>query len=453
MAPWLPNHSTSDPFFVYFGAEPYFRRAFSTVVSAHADYERFATRGLSGKAGIGLRREAVSVRELDTSTWGLGLDSLRRYSVEAPGASAYVQTRWRFEGMVLNAGARAEYFSPGVHDRDPVTGLTPAAVWSLSPRLGVAYPISERDVFSLAYVRIQQDPPRDFLYDNRAYVNSRRPLGNPFLTPSTVISYQGAIKHLFNPDWSAQGAVFYRDLFGQIGAREHRDPPRPVLMRYENADDGRASGFELSLIFAREPVAHAELHYTYLEAFGSESMEEGIAYWPIQGLRPTPIGEHAYRWDQRHTLAFTAAYSSPLGLRVSWATAVGSGLPWTPAAMRQLPTDLSLVNTRRFGWSENSSVRAEWSPRPARGKLTIGCEVRNVFDTRDELASTVAGFPNPVINTLYDDYGAYRTETGQGGGGYWNDPSGSGSPVWNPVNDPRLFSPPRAVRLTFGTEW
>src|SRR5258706_4721883 len=91
--------------------------------------------------------------------------------------------------------------------------------------------------------------------------------------------------------------------------------------------------------------------------------------------------------------------------------------------MRQLPTDLSLVNTRRFGWSENSSLRAEWSPRPARGKLTIGCEVRNVFDTRDELASTVAGFPNPVINTLYDDYGAYRTETARAAAGTGTTPA------------------------------
>ncbi len=448
-----PGFKTSDPFHVYFGDEPYFRRALSSVLGAHADYERFAERGLSAKGGVSIRREDVELRELDTSTWGLGLDSLRHYSVQVPGASAYVQTRWRFEGLVLNAGGRAEYFSSGVHTRDPQTGLTPAGLWSLSPRLGVAYPISARDEFSLGYVRIQQDPARDFLYDDRKLINNRRPLGNPFLVPSTVISYQGAIKHLFDEHWAGQGAVFYRDLFGQIGARRHSVPYRPVQMRYENADDGHASGFELSVIYAHEPRGRAELHYTYLDAFGSESVEDGIAYWPISGLRPTPIGEHPYSWDQRHTLAFISSWGGLTGWHFSWTTVAGSGLPWTPAELRSLPPDLSQVNARRFKWSETSALRAEWTPARIGRQVTIGCEVRNVFDTRVERAATVNGFPNPIINTFYDDYGAYRTETGNPGGAYWNDGNADGQSEWNLVHDPRLFSPPRSIRLSVATEW
>jgi outer membrane receptor protein involved in Fe transport len=325
-------------------------------------------------------------------------------------------------------------------------------MWSASPRLGLAYPISARDVFSLAYVRIQQDPARDFLYESRTRINNRRPLGNPFLVPSTVVSYQAAVKHLFNEAWAAQTAVFYRDLFGQIGAREYAQPLLPVQMRYENADNGHAVGFELSLLFAREPRTSAELHYTYLDASGTESVEEGLPYAPIGGLRPTPIGEHPYNWDQRHTLAFIASLAGPAGLRFAWSTVAGSGLPWTPAELRTTPPDWSLVNTRRLPWSETSVLRAEWTPRSGR-PLTIGCEVRNVFDTRVELATSVNGYPNPYINSTYDDYAAYRTETGNPGGAYWNDGSGGGQPVWNPVHDPRLFSPSRSVRLSVELGW
>ena len=449
----LPNIRTSDPFHVYYGDEPYFRRALSSVLSARADYERFAERGLSAKAGVGLRHEDVGLRELDTSTWGSGLDSLRHYSVQAPGASAYVQTRWRFEGLVLNAGVRAEYFSAGISAREPQTGRVPAGVWSASPRLGVAYPISARDVFSLAYVRIQQDPARDFLYDSRRLINSRRPLGNPFLVPSTVISYQAGIKHLFDERWASQAAVFYRDLFGQIGAREHAAPFLPSQMRYDNADDGHAVGFELSVIYAHDPGGRTELHYTYLDASGSESVEEGLPFTPTTGLRPTPIGEHPYAWDQRHTLAFVTSLTGPRGLRLSWSTVAGSGLPWTPAVLRSPPPNLAEVNTRRFKWSESSALRAEWSPARIGRQLTIGCEVRNVFDTRTERATTVNGFPNPFINTIYDDYGAYRTQTGNPGGAYWNDGNADGRSEWNAVHDPRLFSPPRMIRFSVGVGW
>ncbi|MBI5709837.1 MAG: hypothetical protein HZC42_05940 [Candidatus Eisenbacteria bacterium] len=62
-------------------------------------------------------------------------------------------------------------------------------------------------------------------------------------------------------------------------------------------------------------------------------------------------------------------------------------------------------------------------------------------------------YPNPVINTIYDDYGAYRTETGLGGGAYWVHPPGGDPGYWVPVHDPRLFNPPRTVRASVGASW
>ena len=72
---------------------------------------------------------------------------------------------------------------------------------------------------------------------------------------------------------------------------------------------------------------------------------------------------------------------------------------------------------------------------------------------RGERVATLDGYPHPVINTLYDDYGAYRTETGRSGGAYWFDADGDGAPEWVPVNDPRLFNPPRRLRVSLGARW
>jgi hypothetical protein len=136
---------------------------------------------------------------------------------------------------------------------------------------------------------------------------------------------------------------------------------------------------------------------------------------------------------------------------LSWSTLVGSPLPWTPKPVREVPTDLNAVNSRRLDWTETTNVNLEWHPPFLLG-VTLGAEARNLFDARNEHAATVDGFPNPIINTAYDDYGAYRTATGNVGGAYLATPSGS-DPYWVPVNDPRLIDPPRTLRVSIARKW
>jgi hypothetical protein len=444
---------TSDPFFVYAGDEPYFRKSESDAWTLRADYERWSANGSGGKAGLGGTYQSVRLRELDETTTNTGLDSLRSFEAFAPGGWAYAQGRWVFEGLVLNAGLRGEYFSAGPQAERQSFAAPVRGSWSLSPRLGVAYPISASDVFSLAYVRVQQNPAREFLYDQRTKPNNYRPLGNPAIEPATVISWQAAIKHLIGELWSLQGAVFMRDVWGEVGARNFVPrPPAPVWFRYEGSDDAHATGWELSLIRAGETTVNAELHYTWMMAEGSESLEEGIPFWVRTGYRPVPIGVHPLSWDRRHTLTF-ALWREWKQFSLAWSTQAGSGLPWTPATRRQLEADLSRVNTMRFNGAESSALSARWTPPRLAAHASIGLEVRNVFDYRSDARATVDGYPHFEINTIYDDYGAYRTETGNGGGAYWDDKSGDGIPGWVPVHDPRLANPPRTVRLELGARW
>jgi hypothetical protein len=442
----------SDPFTVYAGDEPYFRKSESDAWTLRADYERWTPRGSGGKAGLGGTYHAVRLRELDVTTFNTGLDSLRSYEAFAPGAYAYAQGRWVFEGLVLNAGLRGEYFTAGPQAERQSYAEPAPGVWSLSPRLGLAYPISAGDVFSLAYVRVQQNPARDFLYDNRTIPNNYHPLGNPAIEPATVISWQAAVKHLIGERWSLQGAIFLRDVFGEVGARNFVPARRQAIFRYEDADDAHATGWELSLIRAGESALNLELHYTWMMAEGSESLEEGIPYYFRTGSRPVPIGVHPLNWDRRHSLSL-AAWREWRQFSLAWSTQAGSGLPWTPASRRQLEGDLSRVNTERFHWTESSALSARWSPPRLRSHASIGLEVRNVFDFRSDASATLSGYPHFEINTIYDDYGAFRTETGLGGGAYWDDRTGDGVPGWVRMHDPRLLSPPRTVRLELGAKW
>jgi outer membrane receptor protein involved in Fe transport len=442
----------SDPFLVYAGDEPYYRKASSEAYTTRLDWQRARRRGDLFKAGLGATYEAVELRELDFSSLRTDTDSIRSYRAFAPGGFAYGHARMVWEGLVANAGLRLEAFTAGPQAEDQTFGEPARVWWTLSPRAGVAYPISVRDVFSLSYVRVDQSPDRDFLYDNRHEITNRQPLGNPNLEPATLVSYQAAIKHVFSPAWSLQTAVFYRDLFGLIGARNIRPRAITPLLQYRNADDANTAGFELTLHHDRGS-AHAELHYTFLEARGSISSEEGVPFGPRLEMRPETIGEHPLDWDRRHSAALALWWQRRGWGSVSWTTFVGSGLPWTPRARRQPETDLSLENTRRFPWHESTSLSVRWQLPWKLQALTLGVDARNLFDSRWDERVTVDGYPHPDINTFFDDYGAHRTETGLGGGAYWDDRNGDGRPGWIRVHDPRLTAPPRSVRARLGVAW
>lgn len=205
---------------------------------------------------------------------------------------------------------------------------------SLSPRLGIAYSISVRDAFSLAYVRLHQAPARDYLYDGRTAITNRQPLGNPALVPATMISYEAAVKHVFGPAWALQTSVFYRDVFGQVGARDFSIPGGPTDLRYANEDQGQALGFEWSLIHAAGDRLRFEAHYTWMQAWGNESRSEGDPYGTLREARAPPVSDTPLSWDRRHSLLVSGAWQWRERWSLSWSTAVGSPLPWTPRPRR-----------------------------------------------------------------------------------------------------------------------
>ncbi len=446
-----PETPYNDPFHLYGGDEPYFRRRIGESLWGQLAWDRALARGHVA-AGLGGMRRHLEFYEADLSSMGTSLDSIRTYHATAPQWFAWGQERWMFEGLVLNAGLRVQRFSAGRGTGVPAGADAPAPVWSFSPRLGLAYPVSVRDVFSLAYARIQQDPAPDLLYENRTAPTNNHPLGNPRLVPATVITYEAAVRHLLDRGWSLQASTFFRDLFDVVGSASTRAPVLLPRLRYENIDEAQVTGFELALRH-ESPRVRGHLTYTWMDARGTLSREEGVPYGPLVGPRAVTRGQHPLDWDRRHGVALALDWTPARAWSFAWTTEAGTGLPWTPRERRAPEADVSRENSRRLRGSETSAFAARWSPRQGGGRLTLGLDVHNVFDSRHDLAATVDGYPNLIINALYDDYGAYRTETGRGGGAYWNDITGDGKPGWVPVHDPRLVSPARSVRFLLATRW
>jgi outer membrane receptor protein involved in Fe transport len=449
-----------DRFHVLWGDYSLYRESGSDQFTLRGDGE-FAVSGSTFKAGAGVTYDELRMREVEwlPLSWPFGgeptttqLDTTRTYHVWAPGSFAYVQNRWLSGGLVLNTGLRAEYWTAGPQASRQTLPDRGRGVLSWSPRLGIAYPISVRDAFSLAYLRAHQAPARDFLYDQREAISGRQPLGNPALVPATLISYEASVKHLLDATRSLQVSVFYRDFFGQVGARDVAVPHGETNLSYTNDDEGHTLGFELSLAPVQDERRRLQVQYTWMQAWGNESNPEGDPYRALRGPTTPLIAETPLSWDRRHSISVNGAWGWREHWTLSWITAVGSPLPWTPKPLREAFTDYESVNSRRLGWTEVTNASLQWLAPVVPG-LTLGFEARNLFDHRGDRVATIDGYPNPLINTLYDDYGAYRTETGLGGGAYYATPGGEVEPYWVRVHDPRLSNPPRALRAMMGLRW
>lgn len=438
-----------DPFHAYFGDESYFRLATSERFTLRGDARKLVGAHHALRAGAGATYEEVSLFEFDDAAVEVrGVDTVRTYRAFAPGGFAYVQHRWDFGGLVWNGGLRAQLFDAGPQAH----GSRPILSWS--PRAGFAYPVTDRDVFSVSYSRIFQDPPRDLLYESRKLGYDRHPMGNGALVPAEVISWQAAVKHILDPAWSLQVSVFARDVFGQPGTRNV--PLRPGLFRLQFTSDdvAHAQGFEVTLLKELPQRQRIEIGYTFLNAWGTQSNVEGLAYGNTIGVRPLPTGERPLDWDERHSVAVSAQLHTKNHWNLSWSTRVATGRPWSPVYRNELQgnewpaqyADQSVLNSRRFELAEHTQAAARWTPRLLRGARLM-LMVTNLFDAVRDARATLSGYPNPYINTVYDMYGAYRTETGNGGGAYWNDANGDGAREWVPVNDARLRVPRRSVRL------
>ena len=440
----LYNNAFSDPFLAYLGEQPYFKVSGSDRYYGRLDVVATPGRHQKLKAGVGFTYDHVRLYEIDdVAPSTIGTDSLRHFDSFAPGGFAFVQHRWEAGGLIWNAGLRLQAFTAGPQPRN----VHPQ--WTLSPRLGFAYPISDKDAFSLAYNRIHQDPDRDLLYESRIKGYNRHPMGDSALVPAEMISYQAAIKHILDQEWSVQFGVFYRDVFAQPGVRVGPGYPLFYTLRYESADEGHANGVEFVVRHETDTGQHVELAYTFMDAWGRASDPDGPDYGLQLGQRQVPIGTHALDWNVNHALAFSAQLHTASEWQFSWSTRVQSGTPWTPVARdpgKAVPIggDATIVNSRQLPWNENTDVAVRWAAKFLFGARIL-LNVTNAFDNRTVRRVSLSGAPNPTINTLENDYGAYYTETGKSGGAYY-DPS-PGQPEWVPVHDPRLEPRPRTLRL------
>ena len=442
--------SEDNPYYATHGDYPQYFNRTTQVWNVKSDFTTRNWKQHTAKAGFEAKYNRVqnlSIFQPNDESNGLPGGTRSDYVNFNPEGAGYVQDRWEFEGLVLNAGLRYDLFTPG--DQIALSDLPSGKRYKqqFSPRLGIAYPISERDVLSFHYGWTYQTPARSYIFENRGISSSVGTKGNPDLEPETNIAYQAGVQHLFSRDVSGQFAVFFKDIYGLITAHQVKDAYGNLLTEYYNGDYASARGFEASLSKSFNHKFSADVNYTY-------SIATGVASDPGQALQffnggslYLPISEQPLNWDQRNTISLSAMIRDPgkWGFRMLWS--YGSGFPFTPTFQNDRRPDPVLNNSLRLPSQARLTIDGDKYYTVWGQNVTLFVDARNVLDAKNisGLDANTAG--DPFINTSGDDYLIYYTETGRAGGAYLQDTNGDGRSEWVPVHDPRVFEEGRSVRM------
>ncbi|MCK4546404.1 MAG: TonB-dependent receptor [Candidatus Eisenbacteria sp.] len=387
-----------------------------------------------------------------------------RYHLYSWGGAVYIQDRMSYEGMIINAGLRWDVYDPGraavinasMRQTVLMEGAHKAAIGSrlvqqLSPRLGMAYPISDRQVLHFHYGRFYEIAPLSYLYSysGQQVTAGGTIVGNVFLRPQTTIAYEMGIEHQLSRNLSLDATIFYKDIFGLVGTdleTNQQSSSSRIAHTYFNKDYGSVRGFELSLNkrFARRFAG--SMSYTFSRATGSSSSER-LGYQVAQdNYTREPITELPLDWDQTHVLSGNLYVSEPgvwgVNLDCNWA----SGAPYTPTDLDQREIEPELINAARLSSTLEVNLKADKRYKVYGQEFMLFLQGDNILDNRN-IWLLAPGREN-------GNYQAAYTMDGVLGGAYNEaDVVESSNDRFIALHDPEVYQPGRRFKMGIQIDW
>jgi len=349
--------------------------------------------------------------------------------------AAYLQDKVELKALVVNLGLRFDYADQLTSFRDnPLDAqslVTSKPKTQVSPRLGVAHPISDRTSLHFSYGRFFQNPDYNRLYENSQYdVNVREPLfGQPNLDAERTTAYEVGLAHQFSNTFVGTFTAYYKDVTGLVGTRYFFPFVNGRYVGYTlyvNEAYANIRGFEVNLTMRRLHYLAGSLNYTYSSAKGSASSE-------IEDYPGTTTSTLLYQlnWDKTHVLNLNLSLFFPEndGPRIgniyplenmhwNFILRASSGFPYTPSG-------------RDIGFVEKNSARM-----PA--TYSLDAEISKDWRIGQ---FTVSGFAEILNLTDHDNVVAVYTDTGE------PDRTTTGNHSQEYIRDPSNFGAPRRIRI------
>ncbi|NQV42231.1 MAG: TonB-dependent receptor [Candidatus Marinimicrobia bacterium] len=208
-------------------------------------------------------------------------------------------------------------------------------VHQISPRIGVAYPITDKGIIHFSYGHFFQIPTFSYLYANPemeiSTASNESILGNANLKPQKTVTYEIGLQQELTSDLGIEIIAFYKDFSGLLSSDQYEKYNTVKYIVYSNRDYGDTKGITFSINKRRSGLLSASADYTYLVAQGNASNPLALFY-ANQSDPPAEVVKQVIPldWDQTHTINVNISLSQPRKWGISILTKYGSGLPYTP---------------------------------------------------------------------------------------------------------------------------
>ena len=380
-------------------------------------------------------------------------------------ASAYIQDKIELNSLIVNIGVRGDYFAPdGQVLNDPsdpniYNPVNPAhlnmtlaqreAIWyrkatskfQISPRLGVAFPITARGVIHFSYGHFFQIPNFNYLYTNPNFkfgqgTGNLGIAGNPDLKAEQTISGEVGIQQALSNDISFDLTGYFRDIRNLAGTATNLIPiygGAATYVQYVNSDFGFVKGIVLSVTKRLSDHWSATLDYTLQSAKGNASDPNATINLYTSGARPEQQLA-SLNWDQIHTVNGTFSYVGDDNWGFSLIGQYGSGFPYTPS--ESLDLSKILTNAGLKPSTFNIDLRAYKDFTIGNNRLSFFLRVYNLLDIKDQ---TNVYNDSGVADYTISEYLALTN----------GNPTHLVNSVQDYYNNPSYYSEPR--RIEFGT--
>ena len=264
--------------------------------------------------------------------------------------AAYSQVKVELDELIVNAGLRVDYFEPDFlvpidltqyhldTVLDPSTGTivsnrkTADPTYQVSPRLGVAFPISEQGVMRFSAGLFFQTPQLNLLYTNnefeRAEGADRYTIGNANLEPERTLQFEVGLQQGLSETMGMDLTVFSKDIRELSGQTAVRGSIGAPVGRLENIDYGTVKGFTLSLFERGKGQVSWTLDYTLQFASGSAS-NPAERFNRFVNNADEIIAINRLDWDKRNVLNNSITWNSKFGLTLSAINSLQAGSPYT----------------------------------------------------------------------------------------------------------------------------
>lgn len=362
--------------------------------------------------------------------------------------SAYLQDKIEYNHFITNVGVRFDQFKP---NEDYITDfLNPEGEKEkasnktmISPRIGVAFPITDKGILHFSYGHFYQMPTLRRLYKKSIFGAGLGPtIGYADLKPEKTVLYEFGLQQQLTGVMAFEMSAFYKDIRDLLALQSIRydsekyGPSNYAI--YMNKDYGNVKGFTFSLTkrYDRVTKTSAFIDYTYQLTEGNSVTSGSFYYNALSGeeeeKRIVPLS-----WDQRHILNSTVSVGDPGNWNLGLISKLSSGWPYTP----NIPDAnyVPLSNSGRKPWQWRIDMRLHKNFKVGKFQYIVYTKIYNLLDRRNE-------------RYVFNDTGragyTYVSQSTQETKGFVDHYGESGVHTWSEYQvRPQYYTAPRSINI------